>query len=405
MRTIYIVGTCDTKYEELKYLKQKITENDVKAKLIDVSTTINKNNADISNNEIAKFLPEGINSIFKEKNRGVAIENMSKALKLFISNLNDLAGLIGIGGSGGTSLITPSMQELQIGVPKLMISTVASGNTASYIGSSDIMMMYSVVDFASINNIMEEILSNAANAISGMVKNKELSIPKKKSNKSIGLTMFGVTTPCVEAIVNKIEKKFECFVFHATGSGGKSLEKLVESNLIDGVIDITTTEVCDYLIGGVFPCANTRFDVFEKKPIPYFGSVGAVDMVNFHELSSVPEKYKKRNLYIHNKQVTLMRTTKEENRKIGLWIVNKLNKMIGKVRFFLPLKGVSLLDSPSQPFHNPEANNELFKTIEENFITTKDKKIIKVDANINDIVFVEKVIEEFIKINKISNYE
>ena len=400
MKTIYVVGTCDTKFEELMYLKQKIIENNIKAKLIDVSTTINKNYADISNEEIAKYLHDGANSIFKEKNRGVAIDNMSKALKVFIANLSDLAGLVGIGGSGGTSLITPSMQELQIGVPKLMISSVASGNTASYIGSSDIMMMYSVVDFASLNNIMEEILSNAANAISGMVKNKKVKTIKKKSKKSIGITMFGVTTPCVEKIVKNIEGKFECFVFHATGSGGKSLEKLVESNLIDGVIDITTTEVCDFLMGGVFPCATTRFDVFEKKPVPYFGSVGALDMVNFNELNSVPEKYKKRNLYVHNKQVTLMRTTKEENHNIGLWIVNKLNKMKGTVRFFIPLKGVSLLDSPSQPFHDPEANEELFKTIEENFITTKNKKIIKVNANINDIIFSDKVIEEFIKINK-----
>ncbi len=401
MESIYIAGTCDTKNEELMYLKQKIMENKVEVKLIDVSTTINKNNADISNVEIAKSIPDGNNLIFKEKNRSVAIENMSEALRTYILNLNDLGGLVGIGGSGGTSLITPSMQELQIGIPKLMISTVASGNTSSYIGSSDILMMYSVVDFASLNNIMEEVLSNAANAISGMVKNKKRTLTKKKSKKSIGITMFGVTTPCVEAIVEKIEKKFECFVFHATGSGGKSLEKLVDSDLIDGVIDITTTEVCDFLIGGVFPCANTRFDVYEKKQIPYFGSVGALDMVNFNELNSVPEKFKKRNLYVHNKQVTLMRTTKQENHEIGLWIANKLNKIKGKVRFFFPLKGVSLLDSPSQPFHDPEANNELFKTIEENFRSNKDKKIIKVDANINDIIFVEKVIEEFLKINKV----
>ena len=401
MESIYIAGTCDTKNEELMYLKQKIMENKVEVKLIDVSTTINKNNADISNVEIAKSIPDGNNLIFKEKNRSVAIENMSEALRTYILNLNDLGGLVGIGGSGGTSLITPSMQELQIGIPKLMISTVASGNTSSYIGSSDILMMYSVVDFASLNNIMEEVLSNAANAISGMVKNKKRTLTKKKSKKSIGITMFGVTTPCVEAIVEKIEKKFECFVFHATGSGGKSLEKLVDSDLIDGVIDITTTEVCDFLIGGVFPCANTRFDVYEKKQIPYFGSVGALDMVNFNELNSVPEKFKKRNLYVHNKQVTLMRTTKQENHEIGLWIANKLNKIKGKVRFFFPLKGVSLLDSPSQPFHDPEANNELFKTIEENFRSNKDKKIIKVDANINDIIFAEKVIEEFLKINKV----
>ena len=399
MKTVFIIGTCDTKNEELEFLSKVIKNNNLDTKIVDVSTKKNFSNCDITNEEIAKFFPGGKDKIFDARTRGEAIENMSIALKEYFNKIKDISGVIAIGGSGGTSLITPMMQEIPIGCPKIMISTVASGNTSSYVGSSDIMMMYSVVDFASMNSIMEKILSNAANAISGMVKEDLKLSSFKKRKKSIGITMFGVTTPCVENLTKILEKEYECFVFHATGSGGKSFEKLVDSELLDYVLDITTTEICDLLMGGVFPCSEKRLDVFSKKNVPYFGSVGAIDMVNFAEIETVPTKFKKRNLYFHNKQVTLMRTSIEENRKIGLWIAEKLNMMETDVRFFLPLKGVSLIDAQSQPFHCPEANEMLFNTIEQNFKTNGKKKLIKVNANINDALFSEKIINEFLKLN------
>ena len=398
MKTIFVIGTCDTKNEELVFLSNIIKENGLDTKIIDVSTKPNMIKCDVSNEQIAEFFQEGKENIFNCKTRGEAIENMSNALEKYFAKIHEVSGVIAIGGSGGTSLITPMMQQLPIGCPKIMVSTVASGDISSYVGSSDIMMMYSVVDFASMNSIMEKILTNAGNAISEMVKKQKRTF-LKKTKKSLGITMFGVTTPCVEKITKKLEKQYECFVFHATGSGGKSFEKLVDSDLLEAVLDITTTEVCDLLMEGVFPCSKKRLDVFSRKKIPYFGSVGAIDMVNFGEIDTVPSKYKKRKLYIHNKQVTLMRTSIDENKKIGLWIANKLNKMNGDVRFFLPLNGLSLIDKPSQPFYDPKANEMLFKSIEENFKTSNKKKLIKINANINDDIFAEKIIDEFLKIN------
>ena len=228
-----------------------------------------------------------------------------------------------------------------------------------------------------------------------MVSGYEKPQPDPESKTPIGLTMFGVTTVCVESITDSLREDFECLVFHATGTGGQSMEKLAESQLLEAVIDITTTEVCDYFMGGVFPCLESRFDIFGANEMPYIGSVGALDMVNFGSKETVPQKYKNRNLFVHNAQVTLMRTTSDENKKMGVWIAEKLNKMYGKVSFFLPMGGVSIIDSPGKPFYDPDANKALFDAIEQNLIQTKDRKLIKIDSNINDPIFSNRVVEEF----------
>ncbi|MGB3141909.1 MAG: Tm-1-like ATP-binding domain-containing protein, partial [Aestuariivirga sp.] len=243
------------------------------------------------------------------------------------------------------------------------------------------------------NAISRKVISNAAHAVAGMALN---SVKRAKSDKpGVGLTMFGVTTACVQQIRNRIENDFECFVFHATGTGGQSMEKLVDSGLLESVIDITTTEVADHLFGGVLPCTEDRFGSIIRTKIPYVGSVGAVDMVNFGARETVPKTFEGRKFYIHNPQVTLMRTTPAENETIGRWIVARLNRMTGPVRFMLPLKGVSAIDAEGQPFHDPDADAALFAAIREGWVAARNRKLIEVDAHINDPAFAAEAVKQF----------
>jgi len=395
MRCIYLIGTFDTKSDELLYLKSIIESNDLRVCLVDVGTRSSPVLVDFSNETVASHHQDGAQVVLGTNDRGIAVENMSIALCNFMQHRDDISGVIGIGGSGGTALVAPMMQRMPIGIPKLLVSTVASGSVEAYVGTSDISMMYSVVDFLGLNPILKKILRNAGNSIAGMVKGLSDEIEINSEKKSIGLTMFGVTTTCVEALCQSFSERFNCLVFHATGTGGQSMEKLADSGLLDGVIDITTTEVCDYFFDGVFPCLPTRFDVFAQTKLPYVGSVGALDMINFGPKSTVPLKYKSRNLYVHNAQVTLMRTNESENDKMGCWIAEKLNKMDGEVRFLLPLAGVSAIDAPGQPFYDPTADAALFKAIEDNLIITEKRKLIKVDCNINDVEFASAALGEF----------
>ena len=395
MKTVYVIGTCDTKYEELVFLRSVIQKNGLIAKIIDVGTSDISSSADISNEVVGSYHPRGKGAVFGLSDRAEAIRNMSLALCEFIKSNSEVSGVIGIGGSGGTALIAPMMQMLPLTVPKLIVSTVASGNVAPYVGATDISMMYSVVDFLGLNPILKSILTNAGNSISGMANGYKRPQTNPKNKTQIGLTMFGVTTICVESITESLRKDFECLVFHATGTGGQSMEKLAETKLLEAVIDITTTEVCDYFMGGVFPCLKSRFDIFASNKMPYIGSVGALDMVNFGPKETVPQKYKNRNLFVHNAQVTLMRTTADENKKMGVWIAEKLNKMLGRVSFFLPMGGLSIIDSPGKPFYDPDANKALFNAIEKTLIQTTDRKLIKIDSNINDPIFSNRVVKEF----------
>jgi uncharacterized protein (UPF0261 family) len=390
---VYIIGTLDTKEAELRYAKRRAEKAGAKVVLVDVSTTPSKAKADVSASEVARHHPKGVVAVLGLSDRGAAVGAMAEALSRFMVSCKDVGAVLGLGGSGNTAIVTAAMRALPVGVPKLMVSTVASGNVAPYVGPSDTAMMYAVVDVAGLNAISRKVIANAAHAAAGMALN---SVKREKSDKpGVGLTMFGVTTACITQIRSRIEKDFECFVFHATGTGGQSMEKLVDSGLLESVIDITTTEVADYLFGGVLPCTEDRFGSVIRTRIPYVGSVGAVDMVNFGARDTVPKAFEGRNFYIHNPQVTLMRTTPAENRAIGTWIVERLNRMAGPVRFLLPLKGVSAIDAAGQPFHDTEADAALFAAIREGWVAAKTSKLIEVDAHINDPVFAAEAVKQF----------
>jgi uncharacterized protein (UPF0261 family) len=285
------------------------------------------------------------------------------------------------------------MRALAVGVPKIMVSTLASGNVAGFVGPTDIMMMHAVTDIAGLNAISRTVIGNAAHAAAGMVLTR---VPKaRKSKRTVGYTMFGVTTTCVNEIRRWLEPGCESFVFHATGTGGQSFEKLAESGFFDGVLDITTTEVADYLVGGVLPCTADRFGAFIRHAIPYVGSVGACDMVNFGARDTVPAKFSSRKFHVHNTHVTLMRTTPEENARIGAFIVERVNRMPGPVRFFLPLKGISAIDAEGQPFQDTAADAALFEAIRQGWRKAKNHKLIELDLHINDSAFAAAAVKAF----------
>jgi len=388
---IYIVGTFDTKELELQYIRDLIERAGASTLLVDVGTLGVSKEVDVNSQIVAKHHPNEQVEVFND-DRGEAVTQMSIALKHFIDSRTDIEGMISAGGSGGTALVTPAMRTLPVGTPKVMISTVASGNVQPYVGANDICMIYSVTDIQGLNRISRKVLANAAHAIAGMVKS---SVPEVENKSAIGLSMFGVTTSCIQSVVKELESDFDCLVFHATGTGGQSMEKLVESGLLKGLIDATTTEVCDLLMGGVFSAGKDRLGSIIRNKLPYVGSCGALDMVNFGAKESVPEKYKDRKFHVHNANVTLMRTTVEENKHIGEWLANKLNQMKGEVRFLLPLKGVSSLDSEGQVFHNPKADAALFDTLEKNVIQTQRRKLIKINHNINDPEFSMELVKQF----------
>ena len=392
-KRVYVAGTCDTKGQELAYVKARLIARGVPAIVIDLSTRdAAVGGADVSATEVASHHPQGSAAVFTG-DRGSAVAAMALAFETFIRARTDLAGLIGLGGSGNTSLVTQAMRALPIGVPKLMVSTIASSNVAPYVGPSDIAMMYSVTDVAGLNRISRVILANAAHAIAGMVQGE---IPEATDEKpAIGLSMFGVTTPCVARVTELLGADYDCLVFHATGTGGQSMEKLAESGLLAGVIDVTTTEVCDLLFGGVFPCTDDRFGAIIRTGLPYVGSCGALDMVNFGAMSTVPERFRARNLYVHNPHVTLMRTTPAENAEMGRWIGERLNRMEGPVRFLLPEGGVSLIDAPEKPFHDPQANAALFAALEATVVQTSGRKLVRVPHALNDPEFAAALVQNF----------
>lgn len=379
---VYVVGTCDTKEAELVFAKSIIEAAGVPAVLVDVGTKAEAKAADFPAVQVAAFHPDGPGAVLGKDDRGVAVAAMGTALAAFLKSRNDIGAVLGLGGTGNTTLVSGAMRELPIGVPKLMVSTVASGNTAPYVGPTDMAMMYSVVDIAGLNPISERVIANAARAVAGMVK---FAGPSPRAAKpGIGMTMFGVTTPCVTEIRKLIGGDYECYVFHATGTGGQSMEKLADSGLVEGLIDATTTEVPDFLFGGVFPCTADRFGAVARTRLPYVGSVGAVDMVNWGARDTVPARFADRKLHVHNASVTLMRTTPDENRQIGTWIASRLNKCDGPVRFVLPLGGVSMIDAPGQPFHDPAADEALFAAIESTLVQTPNRKLVKLPLHIND---------------------
>ncbi len=394
---VYIATTLDTKGKELEFVGQLVEKTGLAVRTVDLSTKMEKTawHADITPSMVAEYHPEGSTAVFCG-DRGKAIVAMSDAFERFILSRNDVAALLGLGGSGGTALITPAMQALPIGIPKLMVSTMASGDISGYIGASDISMLYSVTDVAGLNRISRKVLSNAAHQIAGAVLfHTEEQVEDKPA---LGLTMFGVTTPCIQSAIGDLENDFDCLVFHATGSGGKAMEKLADSGLLDGVLDLTTTEVCDFLFEGVLACGEDRFDAIARSRIPYVASCGALDMINFSHPATVPAKYKDRQFYHHNPQVTLMRTTAEENRQMGKWIGEKLNACEGEVRFLIPEGGFSVLDAEGQPFWDPEASNAFITALKETVSQTAKRQLISYPYNINDPRFAAAAVTEFRRI-------
>ena len=387
MKTIAIIGTFDTKGTEFEFIKKLVREQGLDTLCIHAGAFEPLFAPDVSNAEVAASVGVSMEEISSKRDRAFATDVMSRGAEKLIPELyaqGKFDGIISVGGSGGTSMATPAMRALPIGVPKVMVSTMASGNVSQYVGTSDVMMFPSVVDAEGLNAISMEIFSNAVNAVVGMVKNKK---PLAHENKPIiAATMFGVTTPCIKTAKAYLEERgYEVLVFHATGTGGRTMETLINAGFIKGVLDITTTEWCDELFGGVLNAGSHRLEAAGACGVPQVVSVGALDMVNFGPLDTVPEQYRGRNLYKHNPTVTLMRTTKEENIRLGEVIAEKLNAAKSPTALMLPLRGVSAIDGEGQPFNDPEADKALFDTLRANI--GSNVELIELDSNVNDDTF------------------
>ena len=396
--TVYVCGTLDTKGEELRFMCDIIKASGVKAQLVDLSTSGKPSGVAIPPNAVAAMHPRGSSAVFTG-DRGSAVAGMTLAFEQWIKSRNDVAGVLSAGGSGGTALVSPGFRSLPVGVPKIIVSIVASGNTEQYVGSSDMLMMHSVADVQGINSITRVVLKNAAEAVAGMAAARAKSIEESEDKPALGMTMFGVTTPCVSSLSEQLSSDYDCLVFHATGTGGRSMEKLMQDGQLAAVIDTTTTEIADLIAGGVFAATDTRLDVFVNCGKPYIGACGALDMVNFNAPETVPERYKDRLFYEHNPQITLMRTTVDECRQIGEFIGNKLNQINTPVRFYLNEGGVSMLDSSDQAFWDPQADAVLFESIEKTVTQTSQRQVMRVPHAINDPAFADILVKTFRSLN------
>jgi uncharacterized protein (UPF0261 family) len=398
MPRAYVCGTFDTKGAELGFLAACLRAAGVATCTVDLSTRAHDFATDVSAREVALHHPQDVDSVLGTDDRGAAITAMLQAFERFILTRDDVAGIIGAGGTGGTALVASAMRALPVGIPKILVSTVASGNVAAYVGASDICMVPSITDVQGLNRISRRILGNAAHALAGMIR---FAAPAEASTArpAIGLTMFGVTTTCVQRVIATLEATHDCLVFHAVGTGGRAMEKLISSGLLQGAIDVTTTELCDMFMGGIFPADETRFDAVIATRIPYVVSCGALDMVNFGGLETVPERYRGRTLHVHNPQITLMRTTAAENRRMASWMAAKLNRMEGPVRLLIPEGGVSAIDTPGHAFHDPAADAALFETLAAEVIPTASRRVVRLPHAINDPAFSSALVAAFHEIS------
>lgn len=384
-RTVAILGTLDTKGEEFAYLCRRIQASGVGTLVIDSGVLGTPAfAADVSRDEVARQSGHTIEGLVSERDRGKSVAVMAEGAAAVVRRLFDegkIQGLISLGGTAGTTIGALAMQALPSGFPKVMVSTVASGDTRPYVRTKDIAMLYPIVDIAGLNRLSRRILANAAAAVAGMVKQDD--IESNEAKPLVGATMFGVTTPCVTTARQIFEQKgFEVLVFHATGTGGRALEELVDDDYFAGVLDITTTELADELAGGVLSAGPHRLEAAGRKGVPQVVCPGAIDMVNFGPLDSVPERYKQRKLYVHNPTVTLMRTTPEECAALGRITAEKLNLSRGPVVVLIPLRGFSAIDSPGQPFYWPEADRSYLDALK-NRLANKIQ-LVEMDAHIND---------------------
>lgn len=400
-KTIAILGTFDTKGEEFAYLRRQIESFGHRTLTVDCGVMGEpKFVPEISRDEVAKAAGQSIDDLKAGGDRGKSITAMATGSAAVVRRLfdeNRILGLISLGGSAGTTIGTTAMQSLPAGFPKVMVSTLASGDTRPYVGTKDIVMIHSIVDIAGLNRFSRRILSNAAAAIAGMVGQNELESQEDKP--LIGATMFGVTTPCVAMAAKVLEQHgFEVLTFHATGVGGRAMEELIADGYFAGVLDITTTELADELAGGVMSAGPHRLEAAGAKQIPQVICPGAIDMVNFGPLDSVPERYRHRKLYMHNPTVTLMRTTPEECAELGRTTAERLNRAAGPTTFLMPLRGFSAIDAPGQIFHSPESSTSFLKALKGNL--RGNVRLVEIDANINDERFASEAANTLLKMLK-----
>lgn len=393
--TVVLLGTLDTKGTEYGYIRERLHESGLNVLLIDAGVLGEPGvQPDVTKEEVAQAAGSSLRELVDAEDRGAAIKAMAAGAAKIVKQLHGegrLQGILGLGGSGGTAMITQAMRELPVGVPKLMVSTMASGDTRPYVGEVDIAMMYSVVDIAGINQFSARILSNAAGAIAGMVK---AAAPELAGEKPlIAATMFGVTTPAVETARKHLEELgYEILVFHATGTGGQSMEALMRDGFIRGALDLTTTELADDLVGGVLSAGPHRLETAGELGIPQVVSLGALDMVNFGPMDTVPDRFEGRLLYEHNPTVTLMRTTPEECAELGRRIALKLNQAKGPVALFVPLRGVSILSKEGQLFHDPAADQALIGALRQH-VDPAVVEWVEMDTDMNDPVFARSMAE------------
>jgi uncharacterized protein (UPF0261 family) len=387
MPTIAILGTMDTKGGEHGFVADLIRQRGHDVLVIDVGTLSEPRlTPDITRAEVAAAAGIDFAALTAKQDRGEAVTAMSQGAPVILSRLAAAArihGVISLGGGGGTAIATAAMRALPVGFPKLMVSTLASGNVAPYVGVKDIVMFPSVVDVAGLNRISRQLLTRAAGAICGMV---EMPAPATADKPIIVASQFGNTTPCIEHAKKVLEAAgYEVIVFAATGTGGRTMESLIETGLVAGVLDLTTTEWADELVGGVLSAGPTRLEAAAKTGIPTVVSTGCLDMVNFGPPETVPAKFAGRKFYQHNPQVTLMRTTSDECAQMGKILAEKINRSTGPVKVLLPLRGGSAISAPGGPFHDAVADRELFAALQKNLRT--DLVVTELDANINDPVF------------------
>ena len=393
-RTVALIGTFDTKGEELSFLRDRIEKAGLATIAIDVGVLGAPQFAvEISQSEVAAAANQDLAALRSQRDRGRSVTAMAVGATVMLRQLFEqraIHGVVSLGGSAGTSIATAAMRALPFGFPKLMVSTVASGDTNPYVGTKDICMMPSVVDIAGLNHVSRRILSNAAAAICGMVASETASAPDEKP--AIAATMFGVTTPCVTTARRMLEENgYEVLVFHATGVGGRAMEQLIEDGAFRAVLDITTTELADELVGGVMSAGPHRLEAAGRKGIPHLVCPGAIDMVNFGPVESVPVQFQDRNLYVHNPSVTLMRTTPEECAEIARMTAARLNRANGPVTVLIPLQGVSAIDKLGGPFHSQAALDAYRSALKETLSPTI--RLIELDAHINDDAFARAAAE------------
>jgi uncharacterized protein (UPF0261 family) len=385
MPTVVLLGTLDTKGHELAYLRDRVREQGVDVLLVDAGVFEPQVEADVSHDEVAGAAGEDASELASRGDRGAAVTAMAKGAAEVARRLHAegrLDAIAGVGGSGNSSIATAAMRALPVGVPKLMVSTLASGDTRPYVGAVDVTMTYSVVDISGINSISARILANAAGAIAGMAK---ATVPAVAEKPLVAATMFGVTTPCVTRARERLEELgYEVLVFHATGTGGQSMEALVRGGYLAGVLDVTTTELADDLVGGVLSAGPDRLEAAGDAGVPQVVSLGALDMVNFGPRETVPHQFADRNLYVHNPTVTLMRTTPEECAELGRRIGRKLSAASGPTALFVPLRGVSAIDVEGQPFHDPAADAALLSGLRETLDGVETREL---DTDVNDPAF------------------